>query len=374
MTVRQLSGSAGLKRFVAAPWEILDPSRYPQWVPTLRLSVATTLDPGKNPFFRRSERALFVAEAGGRTLGRVAAIHNAGLADAGRDPGFFGFFECVDDPSVVADLLGAAGAWLKERGCTRITGPWNPTSNYDGGILIKGFEHPQTFFTPWNPEYYPSLVEGAGYAKAKDLLAWHVRVADLGSSAVERFAKVAEGVVEKGNLKFGPLDLSDFDRTMKRCWEVYTECWSENWGFSPLSVEEWLFIAHELKPLLIRPGTLMVQADGEIVGFALFVPDYNRAMTADRSGRLLPFNWLRLLRAKVRSPWYRTMLAGVLPEYRKKGLLSMMLYAAATKAGDYGVEHVEASWILEDNREMNLVLEKLNADPYRTWRIYTKEI
>lgn len=374
MTVRQLAGSTGLKRFVAAPWEILDPSRYPQWVPTLRVSVATTLDPAKNPFFRRSARALFVAEAGGRTLGRVAAIHNAWLADAGRDPGFFGFFECADDPAVAADLLGAAESWLREQGCVRITGPWNPTSNYDGGILIKGFEHPQTFFTPWNPEYYQPLVEGAGYAKAKDLLGWHVRLADLGSEATERFAKVAVGVVEKGNLNFGPLDLSNFDRTMERCWEIYTQCWGENWGFSPLSLEEWLFIAHELKPLLMRPGTLMVQANGEIVGFALFVPDYNRAMSADRSGRLLPFNWLRLLKAKVRSPWYRTMLAGVLPEYRKKGLLSMMLYAAATRASDFGVEHVEASWILEDNREMNLVLGKLNADPYRTWRIYTKEI
>lgn len=376
MDIQSLQGRDGLRKFVAAPWEILQHERYPQWVPTLRLSVLTTLDPAKNPFFRRSEQALFLAKEGGRTLGRVAAIHNALLADAGRDAGFIGFFECADRPDAARDLLGAAEAWLRERGCAQVQGPWNPSSNYDGGILIRGFEHPQTFFTSWNPEYYPALFEGAGYEKAKDLLAWHVEVARVRSGVEPKLAKVAESALQRGDIKFGPLDLANFERTLRRCHEVYTACWGENWGFSPLSLEEWLFIARELKPLMIRAGTVGAYVNGEIVGFALFVPDYNRAMMADRSrsGRLLPLNWLRMLKAKVRSPWYRTMLAGVLPEYRRRGLLSMMLYGAVQRAGDYGVEHVEASWILEDNQEMNLVLGKLGAEPYRTWRIYRKAL
>jgi GNAT superfamily N-acetyltransferase len=372
--IHQLSGSSGLRRFVAAPWTILDAAAFPQWVPPLRMSVHAILHPKKNPFFRNAERALFVAEEGGRVVGRVAAIHNGWAMDAGGDPGFVGFFECVDDQGVADALLSSAEAWLKERGSATVTGPLNPSTNYEGGVLIKGFEHPQTFLTPWNPPYYPALFDRAGYEKGADLLGWHVSVDDLRSGAMDRFARLAEGARRKLDLTFGPMDFSDFDRVMNRCWEVYSECWSDQWGFVPLSAQEWRFIAHEMKPLMVPEGTLVVRTGGEIVGFGLFLPDYNRAMAKDRSGRLLPLNWLRLLRARRHTPWVRVMLAGVLPRYRKLGLLPVLLDEASRKAADFGVVDVEASWILEDNDDLNLVFKRMGGDPYRVWRVYRKRL
>ncbi|HSG48132.1 MAG TPA: GNAT family N-acetyltransferase, partial [Longimicrobiales bacterium] len=129
-----------------------------------------------------------------------------------------------------------------------------------------------------------------------------------------------------------------------------------------------------MKPLMVPEGSLVVRARGEIVGFGLFLPDYNRAMEKDRSGRLLPLNWLRLIRARRRAPWVRVMLAGVLPRYRKLGLLPVLLNEASRKAADFGVEHVEASWILEDNDDLNLVFKRMGGDPYRVWRVYRKRL
>lgn len=374
MKIRQLLGFSGLKRFVASPWAILDSAAHPQWVPPLRMSTHGILHPKKNPFFRNAERALFLAEDSGQVLGRVAAVFNGWARDAGKDPGFVGFFECVDDQDVADALLAAAEEWLKERGCTMATGPLNPSANYEGGVLIKGFEHPQTFLTPWNPPYYPTLFDRAGYAKGADLLGWHISIEDLESDAMQRFARVAEGARKRLDLTFGPIDFSRFDEEMHRCWEIYGECWSRQWGFIPLTADEWRFIAHEMRPLMIPEGTLVVRTGGEIVGFGLFLPDYNRAMAKDRSGRLLPLNWLRLLRARRHSPWVRVMLAGVLPRYRKLGLLPVILNEASGKAGDWGVTDVEASWILEDNDDLNLVFERMDADPYRVWRVYQKQL
>ncbi|HKJ02482.1 MAG TPA: GNAT family N-acetyltransferase [Longimicrobiales bacterium] len=374
MNIQRLSGSSGLRRFVSAPWTILDSTAFPQWVPPLRMSVHGILHPKKNPFFRNADRALFLAEERGRAVGRVAAIHNGWALDAGKDPGFVGFFECVDDHDVAGALLSAAEAWVKERGSARVTGPLNPSTNYEGGVLIEGFEHPQTFLTPWNPSYYPALFEGAGYVKGADLLGWHVSVDNLRSRAMDRFARLAEGAGKRLDLTFGPIDFSDFDRVMHRCWEIYSECWSAQWGFVPLAADEWRFIAHEMKPLMVPEGTLVVRSGGEIVGFGLFLPDYNRAMAKDRSGRLLPLNWLRLLRARSRSPWVRVMLAGVLPRYRRLGLLPVLLHEASRKADDFGVVDVEASWILEDNHDLNLFFRRMGADPYRVWRVYEKRL
>lgn len=374
MQIHTLEGAAGLRRFVNAPWKILDVRAYPQWIPQLRVSVNSNLDPGRNPFFANAQRALFLAEENGRPVGRIAAIHNGWLKDAGQDPGVFGFFECVDRQDVADALFRAAETWLGERGCRRVVGPWNPSSNYDGGILVDGFEHPQVFFTPWNPPYYAGLLEGAGYSKAKDLLAWHLDIERAQRGVQERYGHLVKGMAERANLEVGPIDMAHFEETMRRCWHVYTECWKDNWGFCPISMDEWLYLGHEMKPLMVGGGGIQVTSRGEIIGFVLAMPDYNRAMMKDRSGKLLPLNWLRLLRGRLRAPWVRTLLAGVLPGQRRKGVLSIMLWAAMQGAGRYGVEHIEASWILEDNTDMNSILEAMEAEAYRRWRIYEREI
>jgi hypothetical protein len=375
MEVLRLSGSSGLRRFVDAPWQILDADAHPQWIPPLRMSVRALLDPKKNPFFQNAERALFLAVEDGRSVGRVAAIRN-GWSNEVRDDraGFFGFFECGDRPDAARALLEASEGWLREDGCDSVVGPWNPSTNYEGGILVSGFEHHQTFLTSWNPPYYPELLEGAGYRKAKDLFAWHLHLGETAADLSRRFETLSHRVMGKLGLEFGPLDLSDFEAAMRQCWNVYCESWSGNWGFTPLAVGEWLFIAHEMKDVMVKDGMVAVRADGELVGFGLFLPDYNRAILKARSGRLLPLNWLRILRARRHTPWVRTMLTGILPRYQGGGVLPLILYEAVRQASTFGVEDVEFSWILEDNEPTNGALENIGASLYRSWRIYERAL
>lgn len=374
MKIQELSGPSGLRRFVAAPWAILDAASLPAWIPPLRMSVRSMLDPKTNPLFRNAERALFLAEESGRPVGRVAAILNHQAAAVGRDPGFVGFFESVDDQEVASALLSAAEAWLKERGSGFVTGPVSPSTNYEGGVLIEGFEHPQTFMTPWNPPYYADLFTGAGYGKGADLLAWRLALDDLDGDTGGRLDRVGERIRDKLDVTIGPIDFRHFDSVMHGCWEVYCECWKRQWGFMPLSFEEWLFIAHELKPLMVPEGSLAVYSEGEMVAFSLIMPDYGRAMATDRSGRLLPLNWLRLLRARRRTRWCRIMLAGVLPRFRRMGGLSLLLGEALRKASKFGVRDVEASWVLEDNDDLNRTLERVGGEVYRVWRVFQKQI
>ncbi len=373
LSVVELHGSRGLRRFVNSQWEILSTEQYPAWIPPLRLSTTANLDVAKNPFFRNATRALFLAEESGRQIGRLAAIYNGWAADAGLDAGFMGFFESVDRQDVADALLRTAEQWLRDRGCRNVTGPMNPSTNYEGGVLVEGFEHPQTFFTPWNPPYYSGLLERAGYVKAADLLGWHVSVRDVPSDLDARLQALSERASRSHGLEFGLVDFSHFDRDMAQCWEVYQRCWAAQWGFVPLSVEEWLFIANELKPLLTRAGCMLVRASGILVGFGLFVADYNRAMSPDRSGRLLPFNWWRLLRAKRRSPWARIVLAGALPEYRQLGVPQMLLHRAIRNVREFGVEDIEASWTLENNLDLNPYFGRVGATPYRRWRVYQRQ-
>ena len=96
-----------LEDFVALPYALHRGD--PCWTPALRRDVRALLTPGKNPYWEHAERGLFAARAGGRVVGRVAAIADRLHQEAhGDDAGFFGFFESIDDPAVAGGLFEAA--------------------------------------------------------------------------------------------------------------------------------------------------------------------------------------------------------------------------------------------------------------------------
>jgi hypothetical protein len=166
-----VGGRSDLAAFVALFYELH--RSLPGWTPMLRRDARAVLDPARNRFFDHAERQLFLARRGGRVVGRVAAIHDR-LHDEthGDRVGFFGFFESVDDPEVAGTLFGAAAEWLRARQRDALRGPLSPSINDEAGLLVDGFETPSVLMMPHNPRYYPALVEGAGFRKAKDLLAF----------------------------------------------------------------------------------------------------------------------------------------------------------------------------------------------------------
>src|SRR5204862_4697588 len=130
-----------LSAFIDVSWKIPAAVNHPQWVPPLRMMTRDLLDTKSNPFYREADRALFIARRDGKPVGRIAAIenraHNAFHADR---TGFFGFFECVDDPEAAHGLFSAAEAWLRARGLATIRGPMNPSTSQDCGLLVDGFD------------------------------------------------------------------------------------------------------------------------------------------------------------------------------------------------------------------------------------------
>ena len=57
-----------------------------------------------------------------------------------------------------------------ERGAKFLRGPVNPSTNYECGMLVEGFDSDPMVMMTYNPPYYPALMDGVGLRKAKDLL------------------------------------------------------------------------------------------------------------------------------------------------------------------------------------------------------------
>jgi len=373
LTTEEARGRIGVARFVDVPWSLFEHGSDP-WVPPLRAVVRDALDARRNPFYRHADRALFIAKRDGRPVGRIAAIENRAHNRHHDDRvGFFGFFDCADDPEAAAALLGRAEAWLESRGLKVSRGPVSPSMNHEAGLLVEGFGAPPVIMTPWNPPYYGTLLEVAGYATARDLLGYDIP-AEGRLAVPPRLRRLAERTRERSRVTFRRLDVSALESEARMALKLYCDAWSDNWGFVPPSWDEFWHTARDLKQVIVPDFSFVAEVDGEMVGVMMLARDINRALRDMPSGRLWPWNVWKLLRRLPRIRWGRIVLLGLRDDYRHRGLFPLFAYEAARRAEEIGFEGAEASWILEENEALTAPLEAMELEPYKRWRIYEKEL
>ena len=348
----------------------------PLFVAPIRSDVAKVFQ-GENPFFRHGEMQLFIARRGGRDVGRVAAILDRNHNEFhGEKTAFFGFFESENDPEVAGKLLEAAALWGRERKMTILRGPTNPTLNDEAGLLVDGFDSPPVMMMTYNPPHYAALIEGQGFSKVKDLLAFWF---PLEEKPLERLTRVAERFRRRSpEIQVRNVTRGSLTRDLGRIREVYNEAWEKNWGFVPMTGEEMDFMAARLKPLLV-PELLWIgeapRPDGSLepMAFMLMLPDYNVAIAPTR-GRLLPFGWLRFLLARSRVRTVRVVTLGVKKPWRQSGIQSIMMADSLRFLLKKGYTGAEVSWLLEDNELVIGAVRLWGGRLYKTYRIYDKAL
>ena len=355
-----------LKEFIEFPYSLYRGD--PFWVPPLRIAVKELLNRAKHPFYANAAAEFFLARQDGRVVGRIAAIldrnHNKFHEE---NAGFFGFFESTNAPEVAAALLGAAQKWAFGRGAVLLRGPVNPSTNYECGMLIDGFDSNPMIMMTYNPRYYPALMENVGLRKAKDLFAY---VNTAAAVELEKIARVADRTLAKSGVTVRPINMKDFDGEVGRIWDVYNSAWKRNWGFVPMTREEFFLIGKEMKQILNPQLALVGEAGGKPIGFALALPDVNFALKP-AGGSLFPTGLLKILYYQRSIKSLRVLLLGVVEEHRTSGVAAAFyatLVRTAKKLGYNG--DCEMSWILEDNVLMTRSLEVMGARHYKTYRIY----
>jgi hypothetical protein len=348
----------------------------PNWVPPLRDDVAKVFN-DKNPFLRHAEIQLFVARRGSADAGRIAAILDRNHNDFhGEKTAFFGFFESENDRAVSDALLAAAAGWARERGMEVLRGPANPTLNDEAGLLVEGFDSPPVVMMTYNPRYYVELLAGAGFRKAKDLIAsWF----EIGTEPLARFGPINERFRRRNrDIEIRKVSKSSLVADLPKIREVYNDAWEKNWGFVPMTPEEMDFMAARLKPLLDENFLFLAEVrrpDGSLepVGFMLSLPDYNTAIKP-LHGRLLPFGWLRFLLGIRKIRTLRVVTLGLKKDYRMRGIQSLMFEQGLRAALKRGLTGCEVSWMLEDNELVLRSVRLWGGRPYKTYRMYDKKL
>lgn len=347
------------------------------WIPPFKAEVRKLLDRRHNPFFQHAEADYFLAERGGEVVGRIAAIHNRLHNDVHHDRvGFFGFFECINDFTVAAPLLETAAAWLRARGLDTIRGPMSFSVNDECGLLIDGFDTPNTLMMPHNPTYYLPLLETAGLVKARDLICLQGGAHEAPVPAPERTERAVALILKRYGLRLRPLNVKRFGEEVEIVKRLYNAAWEHNWGYVPMTDAEIDHLAASFRPVVVPELVPFVEtADGEAIAFGLALPDLNQALAGNRSGRTFPaaltMLW-KLRRRKITRA--RILLLGILPEWRGKGIDSALYHWIWTKAAERNMGWGEAGWLLEDNHGIIQGLAKAGFTPYKTYRILERPL
>ncbi len=354
-----------LAQFVDLPYRLY--RHHPYWVPPLRIAQKELLNTAKHPFYAHADMQCFLARRDGQVCGRVAAIVDRNYNEFHKqDAGFFGFFESVDDLEVARGVMEAARKWLLERGAKVILGPMNPSTNYECGMLVEGFDSSPNIMMTYNSPSYPRMMEALGLRKAKDLFAYWSTPTEVNGAKVERVARRSAG---SQGVAIRTIRMKQFDQEAQTIWKLYMETWARNWGYVPMTREEFLHEAAEMKQILKPELVLIGEVEGRAVGFALALPNINRALK-HAGGKLFPLGLFKILYHQRLIKELRVILLGVEEEYRTLGVAAGFYAELIRNARRLGFGHSEMSWILEDNVLMNRSLKAMGAIKYKTYRIY----
>jgi len=358
------------REFIDFPWEIYP--RESKWVPPLKFLIRRLLNTRKHPFWKHAEQALFLARQDGRTVGRIAGIvdHNYNKYQHEKMAAW-GFFECVDSADAALSLFSAVEEWAHDEGMDFLRGPLNPSTNYEIGLLIDGFEDSPTFMMPYNPPYYLNLIEGTGFSKEKDLLSFYIVQTDPVSP---RLARLAKRIKRKSNISIRHGSRKHLEAEVRLMTDIYHEAWADNWGFVPMSELEIKEMARNLFLILEEDLIFFVYYDDEPAGVVMFLPDINPLFKSFNGniGISGPFKYL-FRRHYIKG--VRGMLFGLKKKYQRLGLPIVAFdHLNSRMRGDSRTEYWELGWNLEDNDAINKFELELSPRIVKKYRIFKKDI
>ncbi len=230
----------------------------------------------------------FLARRDGQVVGRIAAFstsaHNRFHEE---NAGFFGFFECVNDAAVAEALLSRARAMGWERGATFLRGPVNPSTNYECGMLVDGFDSDPMVMMTYNPPYYPALMERVGSAQGQGSAR---RIcSNANTIEMKKIDRVADKALEDHGRARSSHQHEGFRRgSGARLERLQAHGLGAATGDSfPCRSEEFAAMGKEMKQILKPELVLIGEVEGRVVGFALALA--RRQPGAEAGGREICF-------------------------------------------------------------------------------------
>ena len=327
-------------------------------------------------YYETCEAVYYNAYKDGVMAGRISGIlQKASNEKMGQKRIRFTRFDCIEDFEVAKALFAKVEAWARSKGMDTVCGPLGFSDLEREGLLVEGFEEPETFEEQYNPPYYVDFIERLGYVKEVDWLESRVYAAD--PETEKQMFEMSQFIMKRYNLRFGPAKSGrDFiKRYLDGFFDILDKSYEGIYGTVPFT--------ESMKQLMVDNFTLLVDAkhaavvldeNDKVVLIALCLPSISKAMQRS-NGHLTPLALLDILRAKRRPEIIDFALIGVDPSWLNRGVsvciaarLSERLRTAP------GLKYGETNLNLEDNAAIRHLWKRFKHETVKRRRAYVKAL
>lgn len=358
ITIKEVTTKKEKKAFVKFTVNLYKDSKY--YVPPIISQEVATFDKIKNPIFETANAWLFLAYKNNKIVGRVAAIiNNLEIKDDNQRKMRFGWFDFIDDLEVSKALLDKVESIGRQHNLDFTEGPVGFSNLDKVGVMSEGFDELGTMITWYNHPYYIKHYEHHGYNIEKKYIE---SIFSFNNVDPQGFSRIQALIKKRYNLK--AVSFNSTKEVMPyadQMFDLFNESYSELSSFVAITEKQKAFFKKKFISF-INPEyiTFVMDKDDNMIGFAIVMPSFAKALQKAK-GKLFPFGFTHLLKAKKHSKDVIFYLIGVAKEYQNKGIPAIIFNHYYTVFNSKGIENCIRTPELEDN----IAIQQLwkNFDP-----------
>lgn len=371
ITIKEAVTKSQLKEFVKFPFELYKGNPY--WVPPIINDEVESFNKHTNPAFKHAEAYFYLAYRNNKIVGKIAAIINwEEVRNQGKKKVRFGWFDVIDDIEVTKALLEKVYELGRRNNMEYVEGPMGFSNLDKVGVLTEGYDQDSTMITWYNHPYYKEHLEQLGYVKEKEYIESIFSFNNVDPAPFQK----ASGLIKNryGLVPINPATTKEVMPYVDKMFDLFNSSYEKLASFVAVSDEQKEYFKKKYVGL-INPEYIkfVMDKDDNMVAFTIVMPDFGEALKK-ANGKLFPFGFLHLLKAKKKSKNVVFYLIGIDPAYQNKGVTAVVFdefYKVFTKNN---IEMCIRTPELEDNHAMHNLWKHFNPVINKRRRTYRKDL
>jgi GNAT superfamily N-acetyltransferase len=371
ITIIEANSPKLLKAFVQFPFTLY--KNHPYWVPPLINDELDTFDKTKNPAFATAEATFYLAYMDNKVVGRIAAIINWNeVNDQQKKKLRFGWWDVIDNLEVTKALLEKVYELGRQNHLEYVEGPMGFSNLDKVGVLTEGFDEIGSMITWYNFPYYKEHLEQLGFVIEKEYLENRFPFSNV---KTEFFIKANELISKRYELRSINFTKSkDIMPYVDKMFNLFNSSYANLSSFVAITdVQKEYFKKKYISFINPEYIKFIMDKDDNMIAFSIVMPSFSEALQK-ANGKLFPFGFYHLLKAKKESKDVLFYLIGIDPEYQSKGVTAMIFNEYYKTFKSKGIQNCIRTPELEDNLAIHNMWKHFNPETFRRRKTYSKKL
>ena len=371
ITIKEALTKKEMKEFVMFSFELYKDN--PNWIPPIIADELESFDKTKNPAFQSAEAHFYLAYKNDKIAGKLAAIINWEEVNILKKKKVrFGWFDVIDDVEVTKALLQKVEELGRKHQMDHMEGPMGFSNLDKVGILSEGFDQMGNIITWYSLPYYITHFEQLGFTKEKEYQESDFSFHNINPEPFQKASKLIQKRYELKSLNF--TKTKDIMPYVDKMFDLFNESYAKLQSFVPINDVQKAYFKKKyisfINPEYIK---FVMDKNDNMIAFAIVMPGFASAMKK-ANGKLFPFGFYHLLKARKHSKEIVFYLIGITPEYQSKGVTAIIFDEYYKVSLEKGIKLCIRTPELEENHAIHNLWKNFNSKITKRRRTYKKDL